>query len=336
MGMLGSQRVGAVAAVLLSEWVPVLGLIFGGCCTNVFALESLVRSVPKSGNLITFAQFFFITLVTLPSQLTSSGGLRARQVPVRRWLTMVVLYFCVSVLNNLALGHKVSIPLHIVFRSSGLIANMACGRVVMGKRYGRGQAASVVVVSVGVVVATLASVSDEGAFVGESLVGVGLLALGVVFAALLGLYQEQTYAAYGKHWQEGLFYNHVLALPMFAFFYRDIWAQMRALTRESARVQVPGVGALHVQSLWAALLVNVVSQWACASGVHRMTSMSTSLTLNVVLNVRKLVSLVLSVVLFRNPVTPGMVGGCLLVFAGTFAYSRFSRAPTATVSKKRD
>ncbi|KAJ2124325.1 golgi uridine diphosphate-N- acetylglucosamine transporter [Coemansia sp. RSA 720] len=337
----------ATAAILLSEWIPVIGLIFGGCCSNVFALESLVREVPKCGNLITFGQFAFITLVGLPShvQLGWVPRLKPRQVPIQRWMVMVTLYFCVSVLNNLALGYNISIPLHIVFRSSGLIANMLCGYFVMNKRYPRMQALAVVMVTIGVVMATLSSVNgthEQNGLMSDSVIGIGLLSLGVVFAALLGLYQEQTYLKYGKHWREGLFYNHLLALPMFLFFYKDIGHQIHALSRSRPVElgELPLVGALlgsnriSVPHLWISLLVNVLSQWACASGVHQMTSMSTSLTLNVVLNLRKLVSLVVSVLLFQNPVTPGMMAGCLLVFAGTFAYSKLR--PAVPVSKKQE
>ncbi|KAJ2789664.1 golgi uridine diphosphate-N- acetylglucosamine transporter [Coemansia helicoidea] len=329
------------SAVLLGGWAAVATGIFGGCCTNVLALEQLVREVPRSGNLITFAQFAFITLAGLPGHLHMPAGarvprLRARRVPVRSWAVMVALYFCVSVANNLALGYQISIPLHIVFRSSGLIASMACGLAV-GKRYPVAQVAAVAMVSAGVVVATLASVGGGtaaagGAWAGGSAVGVALLSLGVVLAALLGLYQEHTYRRYGKHWREGLFYNHALALPMFAVFWPDICAQARALSQSAPAPAWLGA----VPSLWVALALNVVSQLACASGVHRMTSMSSSLTLNVVLNVRKLVSLVISVVLFRNPVTPAMVFGCALVFLGSFVYARTPRHPPPADAAKKE
>jgi UDP-xylose/UDP-N-acetylglucosamine transporter B4 len=58
-----------------------------------------------------------------------------------------------------------------------------------------------------------------------------MLSLGVVISCFLGVYQQFTYEKYGKHWQEGLyslyiftfrFYNHVLALPLFALMYKDI------------------------------------------------------------------------------------------------------------------
>ncbi|KAJ2008589.1 golgi uridine diphosphate-N- acetylglucosamine transporter [Coemansia thaxteri] len=255
---------------------------------------------------------------------------------------MVGLYFCVSVVNNLALGFKISIPLHIVFRSGGLIANMMCGYFVANKRYPVKQVVAVVMVSAGVVIATLASVSgnetdisDKVVYgVHESVIGIALLTIGVALAAMLGLYQEATYRIFGKHWKEGLFYNHALALPMFLLFRSDIASQARALSqsRPVSLDALPWIGpwlgsclrVATVPSLWISLGANVLSQLVCVSGVHRMTSMSSSLTLNVVLNLRKLVSLVISVLLFKNPLTPGTLLGCILVFLGTFAYSQTS------------
>ncbi|KAJ2079735.1 golgi uridine diphosphate-N- acetylglucosamine transporter [Coemansia sp. RSA 988] len=200
------------------------------------------------------------------------------------------------------------------------------------------QIVSVVLVTVGVVIATFSSIGQTGVDKKqiddvckyESFFGIILLTCGVVLAALLGLYQENTYKKYGKHWKEGLFYNHALALPMFLFFWKDIRNQAIAIS-QSPSMDVNSapelINSLLVlfPTLWYSLGVNVVSQLACATGVHRMTSMSSSLSLNVVLNLRKLVSLILSVLLFRNPITPNMAFGCMLVFLGTFAYTRASQ-----------
>ncbi|KAJ2795666.1 golgi uridine diphosphate-N- acetylglucosamine transporter [Coemansia guatemalensis] len=262
---------------------------------------------------------------------------------------MVALYFGVSVLNNLAFGFQVSMPLHIVFRSSGLIANMVCGYFVMRKRYPMTQIVSVVLVTVGVVIATFASIgqtaeiehlqNDDSRH--ESFIGIVLLTCGVVLAALLGLYQENTYKKYGKHWKEGLFYNHALALPMFLFFWKDIRNQAIAISQASPMYASPTPGFISgllvlLPTLWYSLGINVVSQLACATGVHRMTSMSSSLSLNVVLNLRKLVSLILSVLLFRNPITLQMAFGCMLVFLGTFAYTRASQKSQPPVNAKKN
>jgi UDP-xylose/UDP-N-acetylglucosamine transporter B4 len=40
----------------------------------------------------------------------------------------------VSSLNNIALGYNISMPLHIIFRSGGLIANMIMGAIILKKR----------------------------------------------------------------------------------------------------------------------------------------------------------------------------------------------------------
>ncbi|KAJ2728980.1 golgi uridine diphosphate-N- acetylglucosamine transporter [Coemansia sp. BCRC 34962] len=196
---------------------------------------------------------------------------------------------------------------------------MVCGYFVAAKRYPAQQVVSVLMVSAGVIIATLASITNdapthEGGVlwygIHESVIGIALLTMGVVLAAMLGLYQEATYRTYGKHWKEGLFYNHALALPMFLLFRGDIASQARALSmsRPVALDALPLVGAClgscvrlaAVPALWLSLAANVLSQLVCVSGVHRMTSMSTSLSLNVVLNLRKLVSLILSVLLFKN------------------------------------
>jgi len=59
----------------------------------------------------------------------------------------------------------------------------------------------------------------------------------------------------------------------------------------------------------------------CVSGVHRLNSIATALTLNLVLNLRKFISLVISVWFFDNDFHIGMAIGGLLVFTGTLLYS---------------
>ncbi|KAI7619750.1 hypothetical protein KC319_g18867, partial [Hortaea werneckii] len=62
-------------------------LIFGGCCSNVFALEALIRSEQSSGLLITFFQFLFTAIAATPSQLALKDGTLFRRptVPMVRW-----------------------------------------------------------------------------------------------------------------------------------------------------------------------------------------------------------------------------------------------------------
>jgi solute carrier family 35 (UDP-xylose/UDP-N-acetylglucosamine transporter), member B4 len=80
---------------------------------------------------------------------------------------------------------------------------------------------AVIIVSVGVILATLSRpTAPKISFVvdpvvsplGDSsgslyVVGISMLALSLVLSGILGALQEQTFAVYGPHWQEGIFYT---------------------------------------------------------------------------------------------------------------------------------
>lgn len=76
------------------------------------------------------------------------------------------------------------------------------------------------------------------------------------------------------------------------------------------------------------------TRYVCIAGVNRMTSVATSLTLNLVLNLRKFTSLIFSILYFNNDFGFGAKMGSALVFFGTLIYSRAgmkkSPAPAAT------
>ncbi|KAI8371213.1 UAA transporter [Choanephora cucurbitarum] len=340
---------GALAQIIASDFPMILGLIFGGCCSNVFALEVLVTDSPKSGQLITFGQFAFVALEGLRHQLTwgkYGPKLKPTVVPISNWLALVTMFFIVSILNNLALGYNISVPLHIIFRSGGLIINMILGALLLKKRYSMGQIVGVLFVTAGVIWATLDNASAHNnsnpGSTTEFVTGILLLLVAMILSAGMGLFQEVTYKKYGKQWREGLFYTHFLALPFFLFFYRDLFAQITAYQKSPLMPlpdifeQVPLMGALnrilpeailsklkvfYVHKLWAFLLMNVLTQYVCIAGVNRMTSVATSLTLNLVLNLRKFASLLFSIIYFDNDFGFGAIMGTLLVFFGTLIYT---------------
>lgn len=61
-----------------------------------------------------------------------------------------------------------------------------------------------------------------------------------------------------------------------------------------------------------------------------MTAVSSSLTLNLVLNLRKFTSLVISIVYFNNPFDIGAVFGSILVFVGTILYTQSASKPASS------
>lgn len=111
-----------------------------------------------------------------------------------------------------------------------------------------------------------------------------------------------------------MFYLHFLALPMFFFLRNDISTQFLALNsgpRTSfdlpyyfiSTVPLPSnstfiskeSGAIQFPVAYLPLLVNTLTQLLCVAGVHRLTTRVSSLTVTLVLVVRKAVSLVISV-----------------------------------------
>ncbi|KAI8370347.1 UAA transporter [Radiomyces spectabilis] len=325
----------ALLHMATGELPLILSLIFGGCCSH----------------LVTFGQFVFVAVEGLRHQLTWTRygpRLKPTVVPLSRWLFLVVLFFLVSVLNNLALGYHISVPLHIIFRSGGLIINMAMGALILKKRYSFEQIAGVLFVTIGVIWSTIDNSTPKNeettGSTSEFLTGIALLVIAMVLSAGMGLYQEVTYKKYGKQWREGLFYTHFLALPFFLLFYNDLIKQASVYSRSTATPlphiirQVPGFGSVleslplppniqtalasyRIPKLWGYLLLNVLTQYVCIAGVNRMTAVATSLTLNLVLNLRKFTSLLISIVVFDNEFGIGAKIGTALVIFGTLIYT---------------
>ena len=91
-------------------------------------------AIPSSGNIITLAQFIFISIKGFI--LESKFGAKKPVIPLkyfnfeysienrvtlfiilRKYMSLVIMFFIVSVLNNYALNFNISMPLHMIFRS---------------------------------------------------------------------------------------------------------------------------------------------------------------------------------------------------------------------------
>ncbi|EIE85261.1 hypothetical protein RO3G_09971 [Rhizopus delemar RA 99-880] len=260
-------------------------------------LHNVCRDAPRSGQMITFGQFLFTAVEGLRHQLTwgkYGPKLKKTMVPLTHWLLLVTLFFIVSLLNMAALSYNISIPLHIIFRSGGLIVNMIMGTIVLGKRYSFGQIFGVLFVTIGVIVATLDNASNQIEVIKkyapvhagknntgnttEFNTGIALLVVAMILSAIMGLFQEVTYKKYGKHWREGLFYTHFLALPFFLIFSNHLLNQVHEYNK-STRIpiseainQIPILVSvvpepiravlytIKIRKLWTYFIMNVVTQ----------------------------------------------------------------------------
>lgn len=75
--------------------------------------------------------------------------LKPRVIPLYQWFVTVLMFWTVSIMTNAALSYKVDMPLHILFKSGGLLVNMVAGYLWLGKRYTSDQLFSVCLVTVG-------------------------------------------------------------------------------------------------------------------------------------------------------------------------------------------
>ncbi|KAI8629293.1 UAA transporter family-domain-containing protein [Xylariaceae sp. FL1651] len=345
---------GRIFIETIPQWLTVgamLGLIFGGCCSNVFALEAIVKVEPASGTLLTFVQFLFVAITGYISQFDATRPpffIRPNRVPIRRWLINIVLFFSINLLNNHAFSYDISVPVHIILRSGGSITTMVAGGLY-GKRYSRIQVVAVVLLTIGVITAAWsdaqvkepAASSSHETLTPSFTTGLGILFVAQALSAVMGLYTEETYKQYGPQWKENLFYSHLLSLPLFLPFTQSLIRQfMRLVDSPPLALRLPvdqaslaslpeawrkAADSLYIPSQVAYLVLNVLTQYACIRGVNLLAAASSALTVTIVLNIRKLVSLLLSIWLFGNRLATGTLVGAVVVFSAGGLYSLDSK-----------
>ncbi|GFQ69782.1 UDP-xylose and UDP-N-acetylglucosamine transporter [Trichonephila clavata] len=291
------------------------------CCSNVVLLEILMKEIPGCGNVITFSQFLFIALVGFT--FTSKFGSVKPSVPIKNYILLVAMFFAVSVSNNCALNFDIPMPLHMIFKSGSLVTSMLLGMLILKKRYSVLKYVSVLLVSVGIFIATFASKKvkmDEFELAsGDQLwIGISLLSFSLLMSAGLGIYQEIIYKQYGKHPQEMLFYSHALALPGFIMLAGDIKYFIPLLSKSDS---IHVLAGLSIPKLWLCLIGNVITQYICVRSVFTIGSKYSSLTVTMIITCRKFISLIFSIIYFNNPFTPVHWLGTFLVFAGTLCFT---------------
>lgn len=171
--------------------------------------------------------------------------------------------------------------------------------------------------------------------------GIGLLMITVTIASFLGQLQKVVADTFGRAPTESIFYSHIVPLVV-------AWVGMGPQLLEQLKTwggSPPAASALSsltvhghtvdLTAMWAflpapvgdvpvmffALAINVLSQWMCIQGVYNLTAYADPLTSNVVMTVRKFVSLLFSVVLFGNTFTQYHWVAAVLVFACVTLYS---------------
>ena len=295
--------------------------------------------------------------------------LKPRSIPIAKWVIYTIMFVTINLLNNAAFGYKISVPLHIILRSAGPVTSMGVSYLVNQAHYPRVKVVAVGLLFAGVVLAALSdsyarspppntladttalpsSEPSKAGMLKQQAPGFVLLFLALILSALLGLYTDKLYSTHGRGPQataESLFYSHTLSLPFFGLQLQRLSTSFQTLATTSpplstslALNQPPlGLGPtstfhqilMMIPTALVMLLLNALTQCMCISGVNRLAAKSSSLTVSIVLNIRKLVSLFLSIWLFGNKLPPGVIAGAALVFLGGGLYAYPTSKVTTT------
>ncbi|KAL8712425.1 MAG: hypothetical protein Q9220_003273 [cf. Caloplaca sp. 1 TL-2023] len=243
---------------------------------------------------------------------------------------------------------------------------------IWGKRYTPVQILSVALLTVGIIIAAMADAQSKGkstsgpSDVDPSFVaGLLILLLAQILSAIMGLYTQITYSTYGSHWHENLFYSHFLSLPLFLPLFPSLRSQWRSFlsspTTELSPTSFLSLASFTKQNYsdqhhhrqisslarslpsWSvprdllSLAANAQTQYLCICGVNLLSARTTALGVTIVLNMRKLASLLLSIWLFGNTLPPGVLAGAAVVFgsAGIWAWEGQRMGRRGKVRKKQ-
>lgn len=231
-----------------------------GCIGCQAGVELLEREVKNSLNLFTLATCIFVSLEGL---IFHSRFFTVKQaIPTRVYLKIVVIFFIVNLCNNYAMKCNIYFPLFIIFKSGSLLANILFGFVLRNRFYSRKEVASVIIVTCGIVIFTLASYElksrptnqESPQFFGIQpfFIGVLLLTTALMLSAYLGVCQEDMYAKHGKHSKESMFMVHLLSIPGFALLSGEIGDALHAVN-STPPMTVLGFGLL-LPSAWCYII----------------------------------------------------------------------------------
>lgn len=309
-----------------------------------------------AGTFITFSQFLFISLLELPLQLCYSEkwkipALKKTIAPLSAYGVMVILFFSSSILTNFVFRFHISMALNSVFRSGTMVANVLVSYLVFGRRTSGARLTSILIATAGIILCTIYSVGPppqkNGSLEERSgeewmqwAFGVPLLTASLILASFLGIQQQslnEEYNSSEKLVSETKFYTHLLSLPFFCLFATDLIHSFSVLIippsdRSDLFFMIGSSISLPKGLLFS--LINVISQYGCISSVYHFLSLTDSLSLQMALTVRKMLSLVVSVFYFHNPFPLQSWMGAALVFSGALFFS-FLSSPTIPSAHKR-
>ncbi|NXQ32039.1 S35B4 protein, partial [Alaudala cheleensis] len=159
------------------------------------------------------------------------------------------------------------------------------------------------------------------------LLGIAALTFALLMSARMGIFQETLYQKFGKHSKEALFYNRPVPTQQIPGGNppRPHQASHLPAPPHSQRESPLSISPRRRKTLGVLpcplLPLAAAPRYVCIRGVFILTTECTSLTVTLVVTLRKFVSLIFSILYFQNPFTAWHWLGTAFVFVGTLMYT---------------
>ena len=198
------------------------------------------------------------------------------------------------------------------------------------------------------------------------IIGVLILIAVMCLQTLLGEMQSRTTTEFGKAGDESTFFMHLLSVPVIFLLVTAstsppylslsgiqerllLWSKSPPAGLEFTRMaNAGGAGSLssvcarlgagilsatnleNLPVMYVLVALNVVTQYIGITGVYQLVEVCDPLTVNVLLTVRKAISVVASIVLFGNTFTVWHCVGAVIVFSSSILWGALPKTTTTT------
>lgn len=317
-------------------------IVLAGCASAV-PFELLNKADRGCSSLILLGQYLYAT-----TECFRSGDVGTfvadRKIPIAHHVLFLFLFGITNVLLNAALDLGLPMPVYLVIKNGGLAVSMLLGWLVQGKTYRLEQVAGVLCITLGVIVTTFASKpaqksteSSQTMSTFTFLLASASMILGVVSMSFLNIAQERAFKQHGKHFQETMFYQHVLGLPFFLLGSADLFSHVRTWSATWGNLPLPTPFNVSVPTMWLMLLLNISMAQIMKVSCLKLTVLAGSLTNVLVVTIFRFVSLLVSAVVLNSPPFPPMSLwlGSFLVLGGTVLYLLCAETTSASGAKEK-
>jgi len=261
-----------------------------------------VPELKKAGMFVTLLQFLLYTFFGLLEK--SCSGIVGRKAPMKVYYVLALLTMATMCLSNSSLGY-LNYPTQVIFKSSKLIPVMIGGIIIQGKVYSKLDFLSCLLMTFGCIAFTTADVTISPNF---DWFGIFLISAALCADAAIGNYQELCLKTYKSSTAEMVLYSYGLGF---------ILLLVENIAFQKGLFSLVWLVFTNTQILTNLFLFSLTGYIGVKFVLHLVQKFGALLAVTVT-TCRKIVTIILSFLLFNKPFSQWYLLGGLLVVIGIF------------------